>query len=134
MEKFLDVIEEFNDNQKEYLALRVMGFEWKFVMMLIGLSQNAISYWKGSQRFLEVESLLVANKKEFLPQVQDYFNDKMAAIDYSLLKLASKIVDWDNVEKIDKPYIMKAVEMVKKRFGVEEGRKKKDGWLLEEAK
>lgn len=130
MEKFLDVVDEFNDNQKEFLALRVMGFEWKMVVTLMNMSRPAVTFWRGSERFLEVEEDLVKNKDKYLTQVQEYFHGKLDAIDYALMKLAHRIVDWDNIEKIDKPYIMKAVEMVKKRYG--ETGKKKDGYLLEE--
>lgn len=130
MEKFLDVIDQFNDNQKEFLALRVLGIGWRMVMMMIGMSQQAYIYWNEDKKFKEIEGQLVEHKEEYLSQVQAYFNDKyQVAIDYALLRLAHRITCWDKVEKIDKPYVMMAVKMIKEKEGK---RKLKDGWLLEE--
>ena len=129
---FTDLIQEFSKAQQDYLYLRVMGFPIKRAMELSDRKKDTVKVWRlDDPRFKCLEEYLVSNCAIYREEALSYFNQFGGdSIHYGLICLADRINEWDTVEQRDKPYIMRAVEIISK---MRQGGNAKEGyeeWLM----
>lgn len=133
---FTDLIQEFSKAQQDYLYLRVMGFPIKRAMELSDRKKDTVKVWRlDDPRFKCLEEYLVSNCAVYREEALTYFNQFGGdSIHYGLMSLAEKINDWasdsNSVPQRDKPYIMRAVEIISK---MRSGSSKNEGyeeWLM----
>ena len=113
---FVELIKPFSKAQQDYLYLRVMGFPIKRAMELSDRQKDTVKVWRmDDPDFKCVEEYLIENQKLYREEALTYFNQFGGdSVHYGLMSLAERINDWDTVEQRDKPYIMKAVELISK--------------------
>ena len=112
---FSSLTAPYSDAKKDYLYLRVIGIEAGESMRIINCRPNTVRVWRADdESFLQLESYLVENRDLYLEEAEAYFPLRLQKIRFGLAELASRINDWDKVGQSDKPYILRAIELLLK--------------------
>lgn len=104
--------------QGKFLYLRLMNMGVAESLRIISRSENSATVWRcGESLFKQAEEYLLANKEHYVAEaVQAFLYGLNAKGIYVLEKLVDMGLKWGSLDKEDKRYVFKAIEMVTSGF------------------
>ena len=101
--------------QRDYLTYRLIGIEEGIALQWAQKKLHTLERWERDGNFIKVEAEILGNRELY---IQEAYADIVTAtglvVDKALFELAVKALDWESIEREDKPYVMKALEILKK--------------------
>lgn len=124
---FGELTSSLTGGQRDYIWLRLRGFGVGESLKTLGYSAELAPVWRSqSSYFKKVEKYILDRPEAFINASTALMTTKMAKVDWGLITLASKISEWSTIDKGDKPYIFKAVELVQRlRLHAKDGGEKR---------
>lgn len=122
MEKSLAKVKSFDElmfpltkGQRDYIYLRMMGLEESEALQLIKRKAKAHSVWLSDKAFRELEEHVISNRSLYTEEAfRGFVRDLGLKAQQVLDGLIEKGLEWDELKQGDKPYVMKAVELIAK--------------------
>ena len=110
---FEDLITPFNEAQRDYLYLRVKGIGVGESLRLANRKPQTGRVWRlDDPNFKILEAYLIEHKDIYAPQASAHFSSRLAKITFGLMELADRLNDWENVTPSERPYILRACEIL----------------------
>lgn len=122
--KYTDLMKTVSTLQRSYLTLRVLGLDSEKAFRAIGRAKQLMSRWKEVSNFSKAYELVLSYKDVYFNDARMYFVGELRDKALFVLNLlVDKGLHWDTMERWDKPYVMKAIEMSLRLGDVAEGGK-----------
>lgn len=122
--KYNDLMRTVSTTQRSYLTLRVLGLDSEKAFRAIGRAKQLMSRWREVVNFNNAYELILTYKDVYFNDARMYFVGELRDKALFVLNLlVDKGLHWDSLERWDKPYVMKAIEMSLRLGDVTEGGK-----------
>ena len=108
-----EILNQFNEAQRDYLCLRIKGLDEDGALKGSKRKKATLDFWRMNDiKFKEEEVYLLEKRGEYKKEAGEYFSGYLFSITFGLLKLASKVVDWEELSKADKQEVFKACQLL----------------------
>lgn len=110
------VLKGLTRGQKDFLTYRIIGIEPGQALRILQRKTSTLEgHWKYDEAFKEVEAEVLANRELYIHEASaEIATSTVIMVDKALYELALMALDWGSVKQGDKPYVMKALELLKK--------------------
>ena len=111
---FIELTETLSQNQQDFLGLLVYGFNSSRAETMMGLSGGNSIAWRKDEEFTKIEAHLTSNIENYYPQVKQHFIKKIDILDYAVLRIAEKLLKWDDLDDKEKGRVWNAYTFIRK--------------------
>lgn len=109
-ENLEQIFSSLSKSQREYLCLRLCDFPISEAMRIAQVKATSVDRWERDDGFKALEERVLAKKIAYREQaIGIYWGSVGLKAIKSLSDLADKAVEWDKLDRFDKPYVMQAL-------------------------
>ena len=115
MKNLQEIIEPLTELQQDFLYYQLMGLPKADAAKLLNIHGHMVRKWSETEEFEKVSSYVLENREKFkaeAPAVRKHYI--MLKVGRALENLVDMSLKWGELDKYDKPYCMRALELMAK--------------------
>jgi len=110
-----DLFQPLNWGQKLYLCLRLADYPKAKALKIISRKNATLDDWHTNPDFKALEDHILGNASEYRLQALEMFTNTIGLeATIVLADLVHKGLEWEDLDRFDKPYVMQAAQLFKR--------------------